>query len=178
MLTDLIVGTGRCGTGFISRVLPDCGHEERFGPDGVRLGHKSREASWLAVPFLAAMDCRVVHLVRDPLLVYQSLYAQQGLFDDGNVYGKFLGKWMRMFDRHWNERDKGGKVELFMRTWYTLCSSYPMLKVEDIDEETVMKTWGTRPSAIKKWKGYNSRPRADVSVPESILELRKEFNYV
>lgn len=75
-LSFLIIGTGRCGTGYAAGLVTACGfptgHEEVFGPSGP--GYVPRgmvgDSSWLAVPYLEAQPGpKIVHLVRDPLRV-------------------------------------------------------------------------------------------------------------
>lgn len=56
-LTLVVTGTGRCGTGYVSRVLEDagvvCGHEVAHGPNGQRhVPGLQADVSWLAVPHL------------------------------------------------------------------------------------------------------------------------------
>lgn len=73
-----VVGTGRSGSGFISRVFRaagvECGHEEWFVPSGP--GGRSGldgDSSWLAVPHLDDFAGPVLHQVRHPLDVIRSL---------------------------------------------------------------------------------------------------------
>lgn len=75
-----VVGTGRCGTGYTSRVLTvcglDCGHENWWTPDPARLRPgMDGDASWLAVPDIERGAWRgpVLHVVREPVAVVRSL---------------------------------------------------------------------------------------------------------
>lgn len=92
----LVVGTGRCGTGYLAKCLEQsdvpCGHEAIFNhwsEDRVRerlLRSKlAAESSWAAAPFLAAdwlaPSVKVVHLTRSPLMVVKS-------FHDINFFSK------------------------------------------------------------------------------------------
>lgn len=72
----VIVGTGRSGTRYISRVLSTagirCGHEDwwTMGTRAIRL---LGDASWLALFNLNGFRGRVYHQVRDPIDVISSL---------------------------------------------------------------------------------------------------------
>lgn len=75
----VIVGTGRSGSGYISRVLTAagirCGHEEWWNPTNVRTPDLVGDSSWCAVPALPAIVDRgviVLHQVRHPLKVVSS----------------------------------------------------------------------------------------------------------
>lgn len=95
-LTHLVVGTGRCGTGSVRKLLRDtgvrCGHEAFFGvtrrePNltdalieerGRRRTDLAAESSWLAAPFLQrstllSNETRVIHLYRHPYRVIKSM---------------------------------------------------------------------------------------------------------
>lgn len=107
-LDYIVTGTGRNGTGYMSRVLTtaglDCSHEGIFKPDGyanvaTRIDGSGirADSSWLATPFLgsgALADAFVVHLVRHPRDTIESL-VRIGLFDDKpptikNDYATFI----------------------------------------------------------------------------------------
>lgn len=75
----VITGTGRCGTGYVAKLLTgagvDCGHEGVFKFDGWDKAVKRLEeteleadASWLAAPYLDRLNEEdvIVHLVRHP----------------------------------------------------------------------------------------------------------------
>jgi hypothetical protein len=85
----IVTGTGRCGTGFVSRLLTSaglpCGHERVFGPKGL-IGARAMlegpggelmgDSSWLAAPYLeheCLANAFIVHLVRHPLRFAESL---------------------------------------------------------------------------------------------------------
>uniref|UniRef100_A0A6M3M7S3 Putative sulfotransferase domain contining protein n=1 Tax=viral metagenome TaxID=1070528 RepID=A0A6M3M7S3_9ZZZZ len=83
------VGTGRCGTRYVAKLLSSagllCGHEYFFSYPGLvearrRLGQERNayvgDASWLAVPLLESPELRdalVVHIVRHPKAVIESM---------------------------------------------------------------------------------------------------------
>lgn len=95
-LKVLIVGTGRCGTGYVAKSLEQsgisCGHEAIFNHwseerirDKLRGSKLEAESSWAAAPFLGAgwlpANLRVVHLTRSPVSVVKS-------FHDINFFSK------------------------------------------------------------------------------------------
>jgi len=96
-----VTGTGRCGTGYVSRLLSSvgltCGHEAVFGLGGLHRArinlwnkpHLLADSSWLAAPFLnSAMlqNAVIVHLVRHPRLFIESAVGK-GAFSSENLQG-------------------------------------------------------------------------------------------
>lgn len=88
-LKILVVGTGRCGTGYLAHCLERsgvaCGHEAIFhhwSEQRVRSRLSSSnfeaESSWAAAPFLAAgwlpPGVKIVHLTRSPVRVVKSFH--------------------------------------------------------------------------------------------------------
>lgn len=78
----VVTGTGRCGTGFMSKLLTSagvpCGHEAIFGPGGpqdITDPTLEADASWLAAPYLRTIRdaTTIVHLTRHPQHVIDSL---------------------------------------------------------------------------------------------------------
>jgi hypothetical protein len=77
MIDLLITGTGRCGTQFMAEWLTrsgvPCGHEAVFSYRGyTSQPDLVADSSWLAVPYLGLVTCRIVHIVRNPLDVVRS----------------------------------------------------------------------------------------------------------
>lgn len=75
-----VVGTGRCGTGYVAAVLCHsglrCGHEQWWTPAvGRRVGGLDGDSSWLAVPDIEAdtWSGPVLHVTRHPVDVVSSL---------------------------------------------------------------------------------------------------------
>ena len=73
----VIVGTGRSGTGYISKLLTAsgvrCGHEEWWNPRGTHADGLVGDASWLATTELAGYEGFVFHQTRHPLDVITSM---------------------------------------------------------------------------------------------------------
>ncbi|WP_334142960.1 hypothetical protein [Rhabdothermincola sp.] len=73
----VIVGTGRCGTAYIAKLLREmgvrCGHEAVFSKRGVTASRTLQgDASWLAVPYLAHYRGVVLHQTREPMATINS----------------------------------------------------------------------------------------------------------
>lgn len=73
----VVVGTGRCGTGYTARVLTEggipCGHEQIYHTNRVTRSWRLKgDASWLAVPHLSEYHGLVLHQVRHPISVIRS----------------------------------------------------------------------------------------------------------
>lgn len=83
----IITGTGRCGTGYLSKVFQvvkvPALHERIFNPTNTEFPPWARaDSSWLAAPFLGNYpDAYVVHLVRNPLDTVKSFVGIR-FFDD------------------------------------------------------------------------------------------------
>lgn len=89
-LETIVTGTGRCGTAYAAKLLTEaglnCTHEEVWGFHVAdwEQPQAPAEASWVAAPFLQgpfARDAQVIHLVRHPKHVIESL-IKTGFFDD------------------------------------------------------------------------------------------------
>lgn len=93
MLKYVITGTGRCGTGYMSRLMSKyvctCGHEKIFTPTVTSSNLKDRlagnyqaDSSWLAIPHLdhpLLVDVTLIHLTRHPVAVIAS-FLSRGFF--------------------------------------------------------------------------------------------------
>ena len=110
----LLTGTGRCGTGFASKVLTkagvNCTHEVIFrprDPEETRQEWRARmdnphwgwvgESSWLAMPFLdwpEMKDVTIVHLIRHPKKVMDSQIRM--VFWDGCEYRRYA-RWASIY---------------------------------------------------------------------------------
>lgn len=131
----VIVGSGRCGTGYISAVLTAagiaCGHEAWWNPQDERTAGLVGDASWCAVPHLAAFDGTVWHQTRHPLAViaslaeqplwgpYAALAARYGHSDSDEPYAREAALWVDL-----NEACEGAT-----RRW----------QVEEVDVDLVLE---------------------------------------
>lgn len=77
----VIIGTGRSGTGYMSRLITEatghatCGHEGWFAELGDRTPGLDVDSSWLALPAIEAGTWAgpIVHVVRNPVACVASL---------------------------------------------------------------------------------------------------------
>jgi hypothetical protein len=119
VLDLLITGTGRCGTKFMAEWLTrsgvPCGHEAVFSYRGYtpQPGIVA-DSSWLAVPYLPLVTCRIVHIVRNPLDVVRSFIGTRH-------FGPFQPKhkecrWYQYMALHFGYTDED-PVQQAMRYW-------------------------------------------------------------
>lgn len=95
----LIIGTGRSGTGFMSKLLTQndipCGHEEVCGYPikiedylkNIKSSEYVAESSWLPVPYLEQIKAkypklRYIHITRDPIKIVKSFYEIEYFSDE------------------------------------------------------------------------------------------------
>lgn len=100
----LVVGSGRCGTKYLSELLTaagvPCGHERVYNPHnaGVWPADLQADSSWMAVPHLPAAGLPVVLLVRHPLAVVRS-WVEIGFFSHHDAANPTHGP-LRAFAPH------------------------------------------------------------------------------
>jgi hypothetical protein len=97
----LIVGTGRSGTGYTSKLLTasgiSCSHELVYSPWGIKHTFRFKgDASWIAVPFLSDFKGVVLHQVRHPISVIRSLVGIKFFSLPNNYYLQFASKFFRV----------------------------------------------------------------------------------
>ena len=179
MNNHIIIGTGRCGTGFVAAILTLCGyptgHEVAHSPSGPgKLPEKFiGEASWLAVPYVSEKTHKhIIHLVRNPWHVIRSLVAVRPFTQDTD-YNRFA----RSHLPDMPEDDLGAAIHFYIE-WNLLCEAVPgaaRIRVEDINavdrisglvktiggEEVDFSVAGSALGRIST--GYNTRLRADIS---------------
>lgn len=196
-LQVLITGTGRCGTGYMSKVLTSsglpCGHESIFDYSGYYDIHKKltstrlkAESSWLAAPYTASpilSETKVVKLIRNPQLVVESIW-RIGLFEKESLspYRNFVYK-----ISPWLEGFSGlEQVVRFYIDWnHLICCDY-VHKVED-QLDGLFKFLGLEiPFNVFNNKKYNTRgdkskmPDWNVlpkKLMDSFLSEMTQYNY-
>lgn len=158
----LIVGTGRSGTGFMSRFFSylhtPCGHEETFNPKRIgQAGGKNPpwsphrgEASWMAVPFMDQWEVPTAHIVRNPLEVIRSMVGIKWL-DKSGLHGDYEQIALQVMEqigideiKDWEETDDRDELIhracVFLACWTQLIANHghPWWRVEDVrDDEDV-----------------------------------------
>ena len=170
MLDYLVIGTGRCGTGYIYKLFNKAGipttHEGYFGPGGP-VGNRLRnqkhrvECSWLAVPYLNEPwfpDTKIIHIVRQPIKVINSLLSI-GFFEQERrvKYKNFAYKHLDGLSDKDNSIDKA--VYYFIK-WNWLCYNRKdyLHRIED-DPKILLEYVGGSTNNIYSDKTYNSYNR-------------------
>lgn len=152
-LEVLVTGTGRSGTGFISKALTEaglpCSHEGLFGPHGPVSGYEGRaESSWMAVPFLDLLEAPVVLVVREPTAVVQSLLGIEFFQNVNSPYTRFAMNHVSGLSRlsptnaawkfwlNWNRRaiEYADVVTTLDGDWSEALASVTSLNAEDLLE--------------------------------------------
>lgn len=139
----VIIGTGRSGTGYMSRVVTEatghatCGHEGWFAELGDRAPGLDVDSSWLALPALesGAWVGPAVHVVRHPVACVASLLRTEffGVLS-GTPYPQFA---LTNCKAAAGALDTGGPVAAaveFWANWNARCAAVAQLTVrlEDV----------------------------------------------
>lgn len=198
----LITGTGRSGTGYISKLLAKVqlatGHEAVFNPGTLRELRSELapqwdayrgEASWMAAPFLGHPEIKplpTVQLVRNPLDIVRSLVGM-GFFK-GGVHEPYLAYAEQTLGIKLREMDYTEAACTFIVKWTEMIEAHnlPRFRVEDLEDPNVF--WemlkvlleGATPDKSKiieavatTPKNVNSRPRDEsVTWDDVTPELR------
>lgn len=188
----VIVGTGRCGTGYMSKILTKaglpCGHEDIYTVNGISSFIKGLEgdSSWLAVPHLESIDkdTKVVHIVRNPLKVFRSW-----LFDQSNIisleptnintpYNDYIRRHFPTIDKQKTQVDKAvvyyiecnSLVEEFK---YRNEDNYFFHRVEDDPEDVINWLQGNFSFDYSKYIKYNTRDKGLAKDIDVIKKLKQ-----
>ena len=170
----VVIGTPRSGTSYFSALCKANGiqvsHEDYFTEFGPMLRNPRRrfdtvgDVSWLAVPYLPDEDMIVIHQVRNPLKVVNSIH-RMGLFHGHRAYTReaFVETARRNFQFsddplrsairfyvEWNEKcealtDKRYKVEELEAERHRI-ADWLNLNLDDL--ATVSKTTNTRSAEV------------------------------
>jgi len=199
MLKYIVVGTGRCGTTYLSRMFNfygiKCGHENIFTPYGynkaIELLNKNSfeaESSWLSAPFLDSdllKNSAIIHIVRDPEKTISS-FINVKLFSKDNIYQDFINEFIHIKDFpvelrdviyfiKWNEfiiNKSIGKRYIFHRVEDNIEILFNKLglKLEKpIDNRFSNKTTNTIKFSLDDIN--NER------IKEMLIDMKKEFGY-
>lgn len=93
----LVTGCGRSGTAWASHLFTamgyPCGHEEMYSPWSSGPLVQS-DSSWLAMPHLSDLpaDTPIIHVVRDPFLVVQSIMVRGFLWRTNGPYEAYVAQ--------------------------------------------------------------------------------------
>ena len=147
MVEYLIIGTGRSGTGFMSKLLTNngisCGHETLFGLQNVKdfgmllkTTTLKADSSWLSVPHIKEInkDIKYIHIIRNPIDVIKSFIELNLFCDESSPYIKFIGKYCDL-----NYNQPIDKVISYYVKWFKMIESNDINKLsinlENIDYE-------------------------------------------
>lgn len=137
-LRFLVVGTGRSGTSFTTILLQRAGirvdHEMVFTETGPRdPGLLEGDISWMAVPFLRHFHGPILHQVREPLAVIDSL-LDLGLFA-ADFSDEIHRPWRNFLEQHF---ELCGNPLLdamrFYVQWNARCEDFAKLRVRVEDQ--------------------------------------------
>lgn len=167
----LITGTGRCGTGFLAAALTaagvQCGHEQAFTRKRHGHGAWAAEASWLAAPYLTALDdTYVVHLVRDPLKVIAS-FAARATLRVPNRMGRFIMRHTPVVADATTQVERAG---LHYVAWNRMIAHAPpdeVLRLEDVTASTITRL----ARMVVPGAGLCRLPAPSNTTPEPVPEL-------
>lgn len=194
----VISGTGRSGTKYAASILNamqiPCGHESIFTAEGPReWGNARGDSSWMAAPFLEGFDGTVIHLVRDPLAVVNSLVGI-GFFDE-TVTGHepYRGFVREHLPAAFLSDDPVMRAATFVRLWNELIEPLADLriKVEDLPEpstaQALARAVGAEPGLVfvdeqirRVPTDINHRPRAALGwtdMPSRLRDHAEAYGY-
>jgi len=137
-LRFVVVGTGRCGTTYTAELLQRAGvpidHEAVFTEKGPRpVEHLEGDASWMAVPYLDRFSGSILHQVREPLAVIDSL-VDLGLF--ASVFADEIHRpWRRFLEAHFTLLgDPIVDAMRFYVEWNERCEAHADLRIRIEDQ--------------------------------------------
>ena len=166
----LVIGTGRSGTGYMSKLLTSngklCGHESIYGLPVNFVRYQSIEkklnykgdSSWLAVPFIPQIlsinpETTFIHIVRNPIDVIKS-FLELDFFNDINLRNS---PYVRLISDNINLK---GKTQLeraiaYYIGWFEMIESNNIknkifLQLENIDYDLLSSTLGVEIKPMNK----------------------------
>jgi tetratricopeptide (TPR) repeat protein len=186
----LITGTGRCGTGYMAKLLTSaglpCGHEEIFSftinKDRLIHNEKIGESSWLAAPFLSSTylnDTTIIHAVRHPLHTVQSLKRIKFFIAERN-YCRYVEKYLPKI----KTIDPDKVPFYFFIAWskmilkYEKNARYIRHKVEDDPVSLIRKIGGDITNLFSDTKFNtkgNDKIQKEITTDEIPVEYKAEF---
>ena len=211
----VITGSGRCGTGFVANVLTSlgfpCTHEGVFGPLQADMWRgQMADASWMALPYLEELDPvmafdppidRVIHLVRNPIDVFNSLMGIR-FFDPAakSMHGPYVDFALSHAGARLQGRDIPDLTVLadaelstvaWMAGWMGRCDRVAdaTVRVEEVGNPQVWRelafpdfpvTDQALKGAVAQFTGFNHRNRAEYTyetAPSSLTMLARDYGY-
>ena len=159
----VITGTGRSGTGYMSKLLTavgvECGHEQVYTPHGVAKKDVPAESSWCAVPHLQSPS---VVIIRHPLKVVKS-WLELGIFLTRSEWGEFVKRYSPMVYTYKRPEDRALARWLYWNMYATSKADL-VIRLEDMNLENLNR--------ILKLGGFNAVDK----LPE-LGRINKKTNY-
>ena len=195
-LVDLrlvVCGTGRCGTTTLARALTDlgvpCGHQSCFTVMGIlQPPGLEADSSWLAAPYLEALSCPVLHLVRNPLEVLNSMegirFLDGGIAENNCLYERYARRFLPELESLPDRRERHMR---FIVAWNRMVGARAArrIRLEECDARLLagrLAEMGVEVSAMAGKEApaalprENSRPRSSLSLTDLPRSgLRDEF---
>jgi hypothetical protein len=191
MLEFIIVGTGRCGTGYMSRLVTSagksCGHESIFNPEfkgSLYKTYLAGDSSWLAVPYLhlVADTTKIIHIVRNPLNVFRSWFFDQNTVlslapsSTLSVYSNYL---LRHYPNVVKQDTQIDKAIIY----YIECNERIMkyersilFKVEDKPNE-ILRYLGADPYVPFEYLSTSNTRNKHIATPQDVIPLLRKSSY-
>lgn len=144
-LDIIIVGTGRCGTGFMSKLLTSagipCGHEATYSVTRgfIDKPDLSADSSWLVSPLLDDSrfdDTTIIHVVRKPLNIINS-FISFGFYKDTGIYSAHYNHILK-FIPSMNDYDNPiNKAFCHVIEWSNMIFNYNKCRLHRIEDSPV-----------------------------------------
>lgn len=141
-LRFVVVGTGRCGTTYTAELLQRAGipvdHKAVFTEKGpMPVERLEGDASWMAVPYLDRFSGAILHQVREPLAVIDSL-LDLGLFASPFT-DEIHRPWRRFLESHFTLcGDPVLDAMRFYVQWNARCETHADLRIRIEDQCTLI----------------------------------------
>ena len=181
----IVTGTGRSGTGFMSKVLTmaghDCGHERIFTPNGVypKPSEEASDSSWMSMPYLDEYrEAQILMPYRPPNEVIGSLIGIQ-FFELPSPYLDFA---YREFPEMRQDMAPIEAANAFYQNWQARCITRAdvVFPLTDIPWDIIARKIGGRESYLRAAEtmtgnSYNQRRRAELD--DSMIEAGSWATY-
>lgn len=191
-LKYIITGTGRCGTGTISKALSgagiSCGHENIFTVvENYPCKQYVAECSFLAIPYLEYLnnDVKIIHLIRDPVKTIKSIsycdwFSKNRIGTD--LFTNFMHRHLPILDIYkdcfskimcwyiyWNKKIERMKPNFVCRLEFDTKELFKYIGIET--EVKVEKNFNT---AINRNKNFKEAYKSDEKIK---LQIKKHSLY-
>jgi hypothetical protein len=171
----LVVGSGRSGTQYASRLFTDlgipCGHEALFHLTPASGEILVGDASFGAVAYLYEFQGIILHQVRHPLRVLRSILAT-AFFDSPDRYLFYYRLIESVLPQIDQRKSSLQKAMYYIAEWNRLCEQAAAMswRIEDLDAETLSRA----SSLIGYAKSVEVCATVLAQIPQNVnrLELR------